>query len=160
MEDTPSRPPPAAAALSTSRTLRVDGSSPRSSLSFPRRAAVAAASTTPSSLAAPGRTLFECCDHVSNSRAVHVGLDLFHGVSSFDGWGNGGCVGGASSVTATHPELAYEGSGAAARRSRNAPATFATAPAGAPVTTAPIAKGNIMPPYAGRAVVWVLIQYA
>ena len=27
-------------------------------------------------------------------------------------------------------------------------------------TTAPIAKGNIMPPYAGKAVVWVLIQYA
>jgi hypothetical protein len=29
-----------------------------------------------------------------------------------------------------------------------------------PSTTAPIAKGNVMPPYAGRAVVWVLIQYA
>lgn len=27
-------------------------------------------------------------------------------------------------------------------------------------TTAPIAKGNVMPPYAGRSVVWVLIQYA
>ncbi len=29
-----------------------------------------------------------------------------------------------------------------------------------PSTTAPIAKGNRMPPYGGRAVVWILIQYA
>lgn len=27
-------------------------------------------------------------------------------------------------------------------------------------TTAPIAKGNTMPPYKGKAVVWVLIQKA
>jgi hypothetical protein len=27
-------------------------------------------------------------------------------------------------------------------------------------TTAPIAKGNVMPPYKGKAVIWVLIQYA
>jgi len=27
-------------------------------------------------------------------------------------------------------------------------------------TTAPIAKGNRMPPYNGQAVTWVLIQYA
>lgn len=27
-------------------------------------------------------------------------------------------------------------------------------------TTAPIAKGNRMPPHAGAAVTWVLIQYA
>ena len=27
-------------------------------------------------------------------------------------------------------------------------------------TTAPIAKGNVMPPYRGKAVVWLLIQYA
>jgi hypothetical protein len=27
-------------------------------------------------------------------------------------------------------------------------------------TTAPIAKGNTMPPYDGRAVTWVLISYA
>lgn len=27
-------------------------------------------------------------------------------------------------------------------------------------TTAPIAKGNIFPPYKGKAVVWVLIQHA
>ena len=31
---------------------------------------------------------------------------------------------------------------------------------GAPSTTAPIAKGNRMPPYGGRAVTWVLIRYA
>jgi hypothetical protein len=27
-------------------------------------------------------------------------------------------------------------------------------------TTAPIAKGNVMPPHGGRAVTWKLIQYA
>ena len=31
---------------------------------------------------------------------------------------------------------------------------------GYPTTTAPIAENNIMPPYAGNAVVWILIQYA
>lgn len=31
---------------------------------------------------------------------------------------------------------------------------------GTPSTTAPIAKGNTMPPYGGRAVTWKLIQYA
>ncbi len=31
---------------------------------------------------------------------------------------------------------------------------------GTPSTTAPIAKGNRMPPYGGRAVVWQLVQYA
>lgn len=31
---------------------------------------------------------------------------------------------------------------------------------GSPSTTAPIAKGNRMPPYGGRSVVWVLIAYA
>jgi hypothetical protein len=31
---------------------------------------------------------------------------------------------------------------------------------GYPTTTAPIAKGNRMPPYGGKAVVWVLISYA
>lgn len=31
---------------------------------------------------------------------------------------------------------------------------------GTPSTTAPIAKGNQMPPYGGRAVTWVLVQYA
>ena len=31
---------------------------------------------------------------------------------------------------------------------------------GTPSTTAPIAKGNRMPPYSGNAVPWSLIQYA
>lgn len=31
---------------------------------------------------------------------------------------------------------------------------------GYPSTTAPISKGNRMPPYGGRSVVWILIQYA
>jgi hypothetical protein len=31
---------------------------------------------------------------------------------------------------------------------------------GYPSTTAPIAKGNKMPPYGGKAVIWYLLQYA
>lgn len=31
---------------------------------------------------------------------------------------------------------------------------------GSPSTTAPIAKGNRMPPYSGKAVTWVLTAYA
>lgn len=31
---------------------------------------------------------------------------------------------------------------------------------GTPTTTAPIAKGDRMPPYSGKAVDWELIQYA
>lgn len=31
---------------------------------------------------------------------------------------------------------------------------------GSPSTTAPIAKGNTMPPYDDKAVTWSLIQYA
>lgn len=31
---------------------------------------------------------------------------------------------------------------------------------GNPSTTAPIAKGNRMPPYGGRSVIWVLMAYA
>jgi hypothetical protein len=31
---------------------------------------------------------------------------------------------------------------------------------GYPTTTAPIAKGNRMPPYDGKAVTWQLVQYA
>lgn len=31
---------------------------------------------------------------------------------------------------------------------------------GNPTTTAPIAKGNRMPPYKGKAVTWKLIQHA
>lgn len=31
---------------------------------------------------------------------------------------------------------------------------------GYPSTTAPIARGNVMPPYGGRAVIWILSSYA
>lgn len=31
---------------------------------------------------------------------------------------------------------------------------------GTPSTTAPIAKGNVMPPYGGKSVTWKLIQLA
>lgn len=31
---------------------------------------------------------------------------------------------------------------------------------GTPSTTAPIAKGNVMPPYGGKSVVWRLVQEA
>jgi hypothetical protein len=31
---------------------------------------------------------------------------------------------------------------------------------GTPSTTAPISKHNVMPPYAGKAVTWRLMQYA
>jgi hypothetical protein len=31
---------------------------------------------------------------------------------------------------------------------------------GTPTTTAPIARGNRMPPYNGKAVTWILVQYA
>jgi len=31
---------------------------------------------------------------------------------------------------------------------------------GTPTTTAPIAKGNVFPPYKGKAVTWKLIQHA
>jgi hypothetical protein len=31
---------------------------------------------------------------------------------------------------------------------------------GTPSTTAPIAKGNRMPPYGGKAVTWSLVSYA
>lgn len=31
---------------------------------------------------------------------------------------------------------------------------------GYPTTTAPIAKNNVMPPYGGKGVVWVLTQHA
>ena len=33
-------------------------------------------------------------------------------------------------------------------------------PEAKPGHTAPIAKGNRMPPYGGAAVIWILIQYA
>ena len=50
--------------------------------------------------------------------------------------------------------------GTEARTGENCPESGVWKVKSVPTTTAPIAKGNTMPPYDGRAVVWVLIQYA
>lgn len=47
-----------------------------------------------------------------------------------------------------------------ARTGEKCPASGIWKVEGFPTTTAPIAKGNIMPPYSGKAVTWRLIQYA
>lgn len=49
--------------------------------------------------------------------------------------------------------------GTTARTGEDCPESGVWRPQGY-ATTAPIAKGNRMPPYNGSAVVWVLIQYA
>jgi len=49
--------------------------------------------------------------------------------------------------------------GTTARTGEVCPESGVWRPAGA-TETAPIAKGNRMPPYRGAAVTWVLIQYA
>ena len=50
--------------------------------------------------------------------------------------------------------------GTTARTGEKCPESGVWKVVGTPTTTAPIAKGNTMPPYAGRAVTWKLIQYA
>ena len=50
--------------------------------------------------------------------------------------------------------------GTTARTGQNCPESGVWQVVGTPSTTAPIAKGNTMPPYAGKAVTWKLIQYA
>ena len=50
--------------------------------------------------------------------------------------------------------------GTEARTGENCPESGVWRVKSHPTTTAPIAKGNTMPPYDGKAVVWVLIQYA
>ncbi len=50
--------------------------------------------------------------------------------------------------------------GTTARTGERCPESGIWKVVGYPTTTAPIAKGNVMPPYAGRAVTWQLIQYA
>lgn len=52
------------------------------------------------------------------------------------------------------------GLGARARTGQNCPASGVWKVVGTPSTTAPIAKGNVMPPYSGQAVTWELIQLA
>lgn len=50
--------------------------------------------------------------------------------------------------------------GTTARTGETCPESGVWKVVGTPTTTAPIAKGNTMPPYAGRAVTWQLTQYA
>lgn len=50
--------------------------------------------------------------------------------------------------------------GTRARTGEKCPESGVWKVVGQPSTTAPIAKGNTMPPYDGRAVEWELIQMA
>ena len=50
--------------------------------------------------------------------------------------------------------------GTTARTGERCPESGVWQVVGAPTTTAPIAKTNVMPPYDGRAVIWRLIRHA
>lgn len=50
--------------------------------------------------------------------------------------------------------------GSKARTGQKCPESGVWKVDGFPTTTAPIAKDNVMPPYGGKAVIWILIQYA
>jgi hypothetical protein len=50
--------------------------------------------------------------------------------------------------------------GATAHTGQRCPESGVWRVVGTPTTTAPIAKGNVMPPYRGVAVTWQLVQYA
>lgn len=50
--------------------------------------------------------------------------------------------------------------GTTARTGEKCPESGIWEVVGTPSTTAPIAKGNTMPPYNGKAVTWRLKQYA
>jgi hypothetical protein len=50
--------------------------------------------------------------------------------------------------------------GTRARTGQTCPESGVRRVVGYPTTTAPIAKGNTMPPYNGQAVTWELIQLA
>lgn len=50
--------------------------------------------------------------------------------------------------------------GTRARTGEVCPESGGWQPEGRPGQTAPIAKGNRMPPYGGVAVTWILIRYA
>lgn len=50
--------------------------------------------------------------------------------------------------------------GATARTGQTCPCSGIWKVEGSPSTTAPISKGNTMPPYGGKAVTWKLIQFA
>lgn len=50
--------------------------------------------------------------------------------------------------------------GTTARTGQRCPESGVWKVVSTPSTTAPIAKGNIMPPYSGKSVTWKLIAYA
>ncbi|MDH5134553.1 MULTISPECIES: hypothetical protein [unclassified Microbacterium] len=50
--------------------------------------------------------------------------------------------------------------GITAKTGERCPASGVWEVQGTPSTTAPIAKGNVMPPYANKAVTWKLIRLA
>lgn len=50
--------------------------------------------------------------------------------------------------------------GTTARTGETCPESGVWKVVGPPTTTAPIAKGNRMPPYGGKAVTWLLASYA
>jgi hypothetical protein len=50
--------------------------------------------------------------------------------------------------------------GTTARTGETCPESGVWKVVGTPTTTGPIAKGNRMPPYSGRAVTWALVSYA
>lgn len=50
--------------------------------------------------------------------------------------------------------------GATAKTGEKCPESGVWTVVGTPTTTAPISKGNIMPPYGGKAVTWRLTAYA
>ena len=50
--------------------------------------------------------------------------------------------------------------GTTARTGENCPESGVWKVVGSPSTTAPIARGNRMPPYDGKAVTWQLTRYA
>lgn len=64
-------------------------------------------------------------------------------------------------VTMSHPTVRNRVPlGSTARTGQICPESGVWGVVGVPTTTAPIAKGNKMPPYRQRAVTWVLARYA
>ena len=59
-----------------------------------------------------------------------------------------------------YPQKSRAPLGTTARTGQICPESGVWKVVGFPTTTAPIAKGNKMPPYQGKAVTWELIQYA
>jgi hypothetical protein len=57
-------------------------------------------------------------------------------------------------------KMAQSPIGTTARTGQHCPESGVWEVVGTPTTTAPIAEGNVMPPFKGNAVTWKLIQYA